>query len=336
MDQYKAMRTFVEVADAGSFVNAARALDIAPAAVTRAVADLESHLGARLITRTTRRLALTDIGQRYLERVRGILAAIDEAAAQASSASTEARGHVRLRCGPALAVHQLAPRLARFHTEHPQVTVEVTATTPVEDIDRSHDLTIVAQREPLDGDFVAHRLARTEVIACATPGFLDLIGRPRDPSGLAGHTFLVPTPRSQRQSLTFVGPDGARVEVTPRRSAMSTANHELNRAAALNGLGIAGVPSFLARDELAAGRLERVLPGWRLFDITLWACLPSRKHVPASTRALLDFLRQEFGGEDRDPWALDAPAPAPTPRRLHLAATARRPAAAAWDTVLAA
>lgn len=336
MDQYKSMRTFVQVADEGSFVNAARALDVAPAAVTRAVADLESHLGARLITRTTRRLALTDIGQRYLERARAILAAIDEAAALASSASTEVRGHVKLRCGPALAVHELAPRLARFHAEHPQVTVDVTATTPVDDIDRTQDLTIVAQREPLDGDFVAHRLARTEVIACAAPGFLDRIGRPRDPSELAEHTFLVPTPRAQRQALAFTGPDGTRIEVTPRRSPMSSANHEMNRAAALNGLGIAGVPSFLAREDLAAGRLERVLPGWRLFDITLWACLPSRKHVPASTRALLEFLKAEFGGEDRDPWALDAAAAAPAPRRLRLASPARGPAAAWGGAALAA
>lgn len=334
MDQYKSMRTFVRVAEEGSFVNAARALDVAPAAVTRAVADLEAHLGARLITRTTRRLSLTEIGRSYLERVRGILAAIDDAAALASSASTEVRGHVRLRCGPALAVHELAARLARFHAKHPQVTVDVTATTPVGDIDRTHDLTIVAQREPLDGDFVAHRLARTEVIACAAPAFLDRIGRPQGPAALAEHTFLVPTPRAQRQTLVFESLDGAgQVEITPKRSPMSTANHELNRAAALNGLGIAGLPSFLARDDLRAGRLERVLPGWRLFDITLWACLPSRKHVPASTRALLEFLKQEFGGEDRDPWALDT---APAPRRLRLAATGGRPAPSGWRPALAA
>lgn len=315
MDQYKAMRTFMRVIDEGSFTAAARALDVAPAAVTRAVAELEAHLGARLITRTTRRLALTDIGAQYLERVREILAAIDDATALASSMSTEPRGHVRLRCGPALAVHELAPRLARFHALHPQVTVEVTANAPVDDIDRTHDLTIVVQRDALDGDFVAHRLARTEVLACAAPEFLARTGRLAHPADLAAQTFLVPAGRMQRQAITFVHRDsGERVDVTPRRAPISTANHAVNRAGALAGLGIAGLPSFLAHADLRAGTLERVLPGWRLFDLTIWACLPSRRHVPASTRALLEFLKREFGGEDRDPWAVEPP-------RLRLAAS---------------
>lgn len=325
MDQYRAMQTFVRVIDGGSFANAARGLGVAPAAVTRAVADLEAHLGARLITRTTRRLALTEIGRHYLERVRGILGAIDEAAEIARSASGEARGHVRLRCGPALAVHALAPRLARFHAAHPQVSVEVTATTPADEIDPTHDITIVTSRTPLDGDFVAHRLAKTEVIACAAPEWLARHGCPTHPDDLAAHAFLVPAQRLAREGLRFVDAAGTAVDVTPQRSPLSSANHELNRAAALAGLGIAGLPSFLAREDLLAGRLERVLPGWRLFDIGLWACMASRKHVPASTRALLDFLRESFGGLDRDPWAVAGGGEAP---RLRLASAMRRPAVA--------
>jgi len=109
--------------------------------------------------------------------------------------------------------------------------------------------------------------------------------------------------------------DGERATVSPARSALSTSNHDLNHTAALAGIGIAGLPSFLARRDLEAGRLERVLPGWRLFDMTIWACLPSRKHLPARTRALLEFLRAEFGGEDRDPWAFDGKvAPLAAPR----------------------
>jgi DNA-binding transcriptional LysR family regulator len=314
MDQFKAMRAFVRVIDEGGFANAARALDVAPAAVTRAVADLEAHLGARLLTRTTRRHALTEIGGRYLERARSILAALEDATALVNASATEVRGRVKLRAGPSFAVHELGRRLPRFHAVHPQVTVEVTATAPVDDIDHTHDITIVTQREPLDGDFVAHRLARTEIVVCAAPSLLDRIGRPRDPAEMAAHTFLVPASRAQ--ALTFVRTaDGERATVTPARSALSTSNHDLNHAGALAGLGIAGLPSFLARKDLEAGRLERLLPGWRLFDMTIWACLPSRKHVPASTRALLEFLRDEFGGEDRDPWAFDGKAaPLAAPR----------------------
>lgn len=315
MDQFKAMRAFVRVVDEGGFAHAARALDVAPAAVTRAIADLEAHLGARLLTRTTRRHALTEIGARYLERARSILAALEDATALVNASATEVRGRVRLRAGPSFAVHELARRLPRFHAAHPQVTVEVTATAQVDEIDPTHDITIVTQREPLDGDFVAHRLARTEIVACAAPSLLDRIGRPRDPAELAAHTFLMPANATLR-ALTFVrGADGERATMTPARSALSTSNHDLNHAGALAGLGIAGLPSFLARRDLEAGRLERVLPGWRLFDMTIWACLPSRKHVPASTRALLEFLRGEFGGEDRDPWQFDTQAAPPAAQR---------------------
>lgn len=311
MDQLKAMRTFVCVVDQDSFAGAARALDLAPAVVTRAVADLEQHLGARLIQRTTRSRTLTDVGRAYLERARAILAAVDDATALASASQTEARGHVRLRAGPAFAVHQLPQRLARFHAAHPQVTVEVTAHAPAATLDETHDLTLIAQREPLDGDFVAHRLAKTEIIACAQPGYLDSVGRPRHPRELADRAFLVPTGWTRRPlSFERVAGDGTAVGVMPTASPISSGNHELNQAAALAGLGIAGLPSFLVEKDLRAGRLERVLPGWRLFDMTIWACMPSRKLVPASTRALLEFLRAEFGGEDRDPWAAPASAPA--------------------------
>jgi len=323
MDQLKAMRTFVCVVDQDSFAGAARLLDLAPAVVTRAVADLEQHLGARLILRTTRTRTLTDVGRAYLERARAILAAVDDATALAGASRTEARGHIRLRAGPAFAVHQLAERLARFHAAHPQVTVEVTANTPVTTLDETHDLTLVAQREPLDGDFVAHRLARTEIIACAQPGYLNRVGRPRHPRELSDRAFLVPTGWTPR-SLSFRRAGGGEaVEVAPAVSPISSGNHELNHAAALAGLGIAGLPSFLAEQDLRAGRLERVLPGWHMFDMTIWACMPSCKLVPASTRALLDFLRAEFGGEDRDPWAVPvAPAkPAAVPR-VHLALAA--------------
>jgi len=304
MDQFKAMRTFVCVIDEGSFASAARALDVAPAAVTRAVAELEQHLGVRLIARTTRTRSLTEVGQAYLDRSRAILVAVAEAQALVRAAQTEARGHVRLRAGPSFAVHQLGARLARFHAAYPQITVEVTAMTPVETLDETHDITLITQREPLDGDFVAHRLARTEILACAQPEFLNRVGRPRHPGELASHNFLVPAHGSQRRAVTFVhAARGDRVTVIPAASALSTANHDLNHAAALAGLGIAGLPSFLAQQALRSGQLERVLPDWHLYDMTIWACLPSRKHVPASTRALLDFLRAEFGGEDRDPWA---------------------------------
>jgi DNA-binding transcriptional LysR family regulator len=311
MDRLHAMRLFARVIDEGSFAAAARALNVSPALVTRSVADLETHLGARLVNRTTRRLALTDIGESYLERARQILADLDDAEALASASTVEVRGQVRVLCAPAFAVHQLAKHLPAFRARHPNVNIELTVPGPVETVDDNFDVTILTEgRQPLDGGFIARRLARSEVIACAAPEYLDRCGRPQHPRELADHEAMVP---SFLRDVTFhtLAPDapggiGESFTVTPRAAALTTMHSDSLYAAALAGLGITGLPSFVAEDALMEHALERVLPRWHLFMTTIYAGIPSRKHVPARTRAFVDFLVLAFGGEDRDPWLVAA------------------------------
>ena len=309
MDQLRALRVFVRVIDEGSFAAAARALDLAPAVVTRLVAELEEHLGARLINRTTRRLALTDIGEAYLERARRILVEVDEAEALATTATTEPRGHLRVLVPPAIAVHQLAKHLPKFHKLYPQVSVELSSPGGIETVDEAFDLTILHTRHPLDGEFVARRLARTEVILCASPEYLSKRGRPQHPNDLREHDSLLPPVSELQRGIVFQRgvwgddePGGESLTLMPKRPVLATAHMDTNYAAALHGLGVAGLPSFLIEDALMEHALERVLPEWRLFSFTIWAAMPTRKYVPARTRAFLDFLVEVFGGEDRDPW----------------------------------
>lgn len=311
MDALRAMRVFARVIDEGSFVGAARALDLAPAVVTRLVSELEEHLGARLMQRTTRSMALTDVGQNYLDRVRHILADIDEAEAAAHAAQTEPRGHVRVRCPPAVAVHQLAKHLPRFHAQYPHVTLELAASGPVETVDEAFDLTLVMLRKPLDGQFVARRLARSEVIACAAPEYLNRRGRPQHPRDLLAHDVLIPPLSELQRGVTFFrgAPGDAAAESfsgVPTRGPLSTLNVDMNYACALAGLGIAGLPSLVLEDALLEGALERVLPEWRLFSLDLWLCMPTRQHVPARTRVLQAFLLSVFGGQEADPWLATA------------------------------
>jgi DNA-binding transcriptional LysR family regulator len=309
MDQLRAMRVLARVADEGSFAGAARALDMAPAVVTRLIAELEEHLGARLMNRSTRRLAFTEVGEDYLLRVRQILADIDDAEVLAANATAEPRGHLRLLVPPALAVHQLAKHLPRFHRQFPQVTVELHSPGPVDTLDEGYDLTLLASRGPLSGEFIARRLARTEVVLCASPAYLDRRGRPAHPADLAQHDTLLPPISELQRGITFVSgpigddePPGESVTLIPPRPLLSTSHIDTTYAAALHGLGIAGLPSYVLEDALLEHALERVLPAWRLFSITLWVAMPSRKHLPARTRAFIDFLVSVFGGEDRDPW----------------------------------
>lgn len=314
MDLLRAMRVFARVVDDGGFAKAARALDLAPPVVTRIVAELETHLNARLLNRTTRSIALTEVGEAYLAKVRGILVEIEESEALADESTREPRGHLRVLCPPAVAVHQLAKHLPRFSARYPQVSIELHSPGPVETVDEAFDLTIIAVRAPLQGDFVARLLARSEVVTCASPEYLDRRGRPEHPRDLATHDALVPPISELQRGLTFVygalGDDDAKAQtytvLADRRPTLSSAHIDTMYAAALSGLGIAGLPSFVIEDALMEHALERVLPEWRLFDSRLWVAMPSRKHVPARTRAFIDFLLEVFGGADRDPWLLAA------------------------------
>jgi DNA-binding transcriptional LysR family regulator len=310
MDELKTMRVFARVAGEGSFAGAARALDLAPAVVTRAVAELEGHLGARLLNRTTRKVVLTEVGTDYLARVQRILADVDEAQAMAGAHVQEARGLVRLLVPPAISVHQIAKHLPRFYQRHPLVQLEVDAFGPVTASSEAHDISIVWTRDELSGEFIARRLARTETIVCAAPDYLARHGRPQHPLDLEQHVSLLPPTSAIPQGLTFrrrsVRDEGlAGEEVTLHgagRTVLRSAHIDTNYAAALAGLGIAGLPSYVVEDALMEHALERLLPDWHLFSATIWATMPSRQHLPARTRAVLDFLLGIFGGEDRDPW----------------------------------
>jgi len=320
MDRLHSMRVFSRVIDEGSFAGAARQLNLSAAVVTRLVADLEAHLGARLINRTTRRLALTDTGELYLERVRQILTEVEEAEALASATLAEPRGHLRVLAPPAFAVHQIARHLPKFHSLYPRITLELASPGPVDMVDENYDVTIVqVSREPPDGDFVARLLARSEVITCAAPEYLDRHGRPAHPNDLQEHEAMLP---GFSREVTFYrnaqpgnDPAGETMRLVPARPALSTLHNDTLYAAALAGLGIAGLPSYVVENALLDHALERVLPEWRLITLRLYAAMPMRKYVPARTRVFVDFLVQVMGGEECDPWLQAAGSERPSSRQ---------------------
>jgi len=310
------MRVYAKVVDEGSFAKAADRLDLAPAVVTRLIADLEAHLGVRLLNRTTRSLALTQAGERYLERVQRILADIEDAETAANLETAEPRGVVRVLSSPAFTVHQLSKHLPRLRAQYPKLTIELTVQNQVEAVDDSHDISILMLKQPLaTGNFVARLLAHSEMITCATPTYLDRRGRPGEPKDLFGHEWLLPfTPDGNKQT-TFepcplraainraAGLKGAKPVVLDQPPmALSTSHWDTLYHAALSDMGITALPSFVADDALRSGRMERVLPDWRIMTTTIYAAMPTRMHIPARTRVFLDFLVEAFGGTARDPW----------------------------------
>ncbi|MFN4120854.1 LysR substrate-binding domain-containing protein [Acidovorax sp.] len=313
MDQLRCLRVFVQVVADGSFAAAARRLDLAPTVATRAVAELEAHLGARLLQRTTRRLALTEIGETYLETARNVLAQLDEADALAGAATRQPGGTVKLVCPPAFLVHQMAPVLPLFLAQHPRITVElVAAAGGLAVVDDAADLSILSVGgQPPEGDFVARPLGLSTFVLCASPAYLHRCGTPQVPEDLAAHQGVAPALAGQRSQvqLHWCGPgetpaSGVTATVAVALAAAATSHIDTMLALALAGVGVVGLPSFVACGALKAGQLQRVLPHWRSTVLHLYIAMPTRKHVPARTRLLRDFLLQQWDGEARDSWLL--------------------------------
>lgn len=309
MDQLRALRVFAQVIAEGSFAGAARALDLAPAVVTRAVSDLEDHLGARLLNRTTRKLALTEIGEGYLERTKRVLAELGDADALASAVNKAPSGVLRLRCPPAFTTYQLVRQLPVFRQRFPGIQLELLATGPVEAADENADVSIVSVgQQPLQGDFVVRPLAASTFVICAAPAYLSRCGQPLQPEDLLLHDGLLPDVAAVRRELTLfreargVGASRRVLKVSQRPPVLSTSQLEVLYAAAIAGMGVAGLPTFMAADALRDGRLVRVLPDWHGGALQLYAAIPTRKHIPARTRAFMDFLVETFGGNQDDPW----------------------------------
>ncbi len=304
MDRLHSLQAFCRVIDLQGFSAAAREMGLSPSVVTRLINDLEAHIGVRLINRTTRRLALTEAGEAYLEQVRRALAELDEADASVRSSSHSLNGHLKVLAPPAFAAHQLAPLLTGFRRRYPKLTVHLSSPGPVETLDESFDVSILTSRGTVEGEFVARRLARSHMILCAAPAYLARHGRPIQPRDLHDHEVMLP-PLAKDLTLhrdrdADAGHDP--VQFTPLNVPLATAHMDIALSATTAGLGISAMPSYAVAQAIAERRLERVLPGWHLFDIFVFAAMPSRKYVPAKTRALLDFLLEVFPDDDGDPW----------------------------------
>lgn len=296
MDRLQSMKVFLRVADEGGFAAAARALDMSPAGVTRMVAALEEHLGVRLMQRTTRKLALTDAGEAYLLRVRSILAEVEDAESAAAEHTQELRGTLHVLATPVLASYFLAPRIATWHARHPKVLLDLAIDPFPQPRIEEFDVAFLVVDEGFDADIVARPLASTDWIACASPDYLARAGTPQTPAQLAGHAYLKfqwPQASSHHGRQARLQPlaGGPAVDVE-WRPALQTTSFDVLLRAALDGAGISFLSRLLVASHLARGTLVHVLPDWILGRFTIYAALPTRKFMPARTRAFLDFVAE--------------------------------------------
>ena len=288
------MSAFVRSVDGGGFSAAARELGLTPSALSKLVTRLEDRLGARLLQRTTRRLQLTPEGEAFYVRSRRILADMDEAEAEVVEAGVRPTGLLRLHCGSAFGMHQLAPAIPLFLERHPGVELDITISDePLVGLGEGVDLAI--RIGPLDeSSMVARRICNLERVICAAPSYLERCGVPRTPDDLHQHNCLWITSLPVLRRWPFDTDDGIRVVHIDGNVVANNAETVLQLAMA--GVGITRLTDVIVGDAIRRGELIPVLSDWHHVEpVPLYATYPSGRNLSPKIRAMVDFLVEQFG-----------------------------------------
>jgi len=294
MDQLAALRALRRVVEMGSFTAAADALGISHTIVSRQVRQLEEHLGAQLLNRTTRRFALTDAGREYYESTREVLDLLDEADRNVGHHQAEPTGTLRINAPMAFGTIEVAQWLPGFMAKYPGVQVDLVCNDRMVDlIEDGFDVALRLARDLPDSTLVARRLATSKVVLAASPGYLQAHGAPTVPQDLTQHNCLVYTAATRASEWTLVGADGAEHAVAVRGTLQANTNVAL-RAAAVAGVGIANAAAFIVREELERGALVEVLPGYTPKPRELYALYPQNRHLSPKVRAFVDYAASVY------------------------------------------
>lgn len=288
MENLAALITFARVVEKGSFSAAAVRLGVSKATVSKEIARLEDELGVRLLHRSTRRVALTDVGTALYERCARIAAEVEEAERIASTLQEQPRGTLRVTCSMSFAHRWLSPRLPRFLATYPDVEVDLICSEQIVDlVEQRFDVALRITRLA-DSSLIARRLGPSRRRVLASPAYLARKGRPAAPPDLAQHQCLL-------YSYELSGPDSWRVgeHTVPVRAVLRSNSGEVLREAAVNGLGLVVLPDFIASDDLVNGTLVDVFPDIVDAAASVWAVYPHARHVPTKVRAFVDFLAEE-------------------------------------------
>lgn len=295
MNQLLAIRAFARVVETGSFTKAADSIGLPKASVSKLVQDLEAHLGAKLLSRTTRRLTVTADGQAYYERTARLVRELEDIDTEFAGEHVRPRGSVRVDVGGTLATRVIIPALPEFCARYPDVHIELGVT------DRSVDLVgdnvdCAIRGGPLpDQSVVARALGTTPWVTCATPGYLQRFGRPTHPRDFerdhrlvayrSPHTGRIYPARFQR---------GDEVIDVEGRAPLSTNESNAHLAAALSGIGVVHTFKYAVAPYLASGELVALMEDWRPPDYSFHVVYPPNRHMSQRVRVFIDWLAQRF------------------------------------------
>lgn len=289
------MAVFAEVVEAQSFSGAARTLGISKSAVSKQIARLEDRLGVRLLNRTTRRLSLSEAGETYYQASRRVLDEAEAAETAVSSLAAAPHGLLKLNAPMSFGFLHLARAIPLFHARYPQIVVDMAMNDRFVDlVEEGYDLAIRIG-DMRDSSLIARRLAPSRAILCASPDYLKRQGTPTQPEDLKHHACLIYSNQDQRDAWRFTGPKGT-VSVKVK-GPLHANNGDALCSAALAGMGIVRLPSFIVSEHLLAGRLLPVMCHLPLAGQGIYAVYPHQRNLSAKVRAFVDFLAGHLGPE---------------------------------------
>ena len=291
MDRITAAEVFITIVDRGSMIAAAETLEMSRAMVTRYLAQMEQWAGARLLHRTTRKLSLTDAGERTLERCRQMLALAGEIDLVEGEQSDELRGLLRITCSQSLGQTALVGAVAQYLKHHPQVAVDLQMNNrTVNLVEERIDLALRITNE-LDPNLIARPLSSCASVVCASPAYLAAHGTPRHPQDLALHNCL--TYSYFGKSLWHFDLQGVKSAVAVSGN-LSANESVVLMAGTVQGAGISMQPYYSAAPLLASGELIELMPDYRPQSMGIYGIYTSRRQMPATLRTMLDFLVEWF------------------------------------------
>lgn len=294
------MNAFARIVDLGSFAKAAKDLRVTPSALSKLVSRLEDRLGVRLLTRTTRRLALTSEGSLYLERARDVLELIGRTEADVSSTRNKPLGHLRINSSTGFARQTLLHAVPAFLQRYPEVTVDLTLTDRLID-PVAERVDIVIRGSPSAGsDLVVRKLAEGRRLICAAPSYLARAGTPRSAAELAQHNCIALSGQSPPTTWPLAADDGGVVRYLPKGN-FACDNVGMLFDMAVGGHGIVRLADFVVGQAVRDGRLIEILTDLNRSDrISLWVLMPKGRFRSPRVQAFLDFMDEWLKGTNSE------------------------------------
>jgi DNA-binding transcriptional LysR family regulator len=301
MDKFESIRAFTQVVNAGGFAAAAREMGVSRSQVNKLVIALENELGVQLLHRSTRVVTPTETGLAFHQHCVEILSSLEEAERSITQLQAEPRGRLRINAPMTFGTLHLAPALADFLVQYPDLEVQLTLNDRFIDlIEEGFDVTVRIAKLQESASLIVHPLVSVPRVLCAAPSYLAIHGTPNHLDELRSHSCLHYGQLAVEDQWTLIGADGE--QMISVSGVLCSNNGEVLRDAAVRGLGITLLPMFIVGQELQQGALQRVLPNYVPSELSIAVIYPVNRHLSTKVRLLVDFLHDRFS--NRQGWDL--------------------------------